>query len=119
MSGVVKLSVDKASDLIFDALIGAGVAARNARYFTDAILETELSGLEGHGLDWVPTYCAHVESGKVDGAANPVVKRMSLVSFRVDGQERLRPSGHRKRLCASRAGGAGIWRGGHGRAQFL
>ncbi|MDH6265123.1 (2R)-3-sulfolactate dehydrogenase (NADP+) [Rhizobium sp. SG_E_25_P2] len=86
MSGVVKLSVDKASDLIFDALIGAGVAARNARYFSDAILETELSGLDGHGLDWLPTYCAHVESGKVDGAANPAVKRISLVSFRVDAK---------------------------------
>jgi len=86
MTATVKLTVDKASDLIFDALVGAGVAARNARYLTDAILDTELSGLEGHGLHWLPTYCEHVQTGKVDGVANPAVKRMSLVSFRVDAK---------------------------------
>jgi (2R)-3-sulfolactate dehydrogenase (NADP+) len=86
MSDIITLKVDAASDLIFDALVGAGTAARNARYFADAILDTELSGLEGHGFYWLQYYCEHVESGKVDGKATAVVKKMSNVSFRVDAK---------------------------------
>jgi (2R)-3-sulfolactate dehydrogenase (NADP+) len=60
--------------------------ARNARYFADAILDTELSGLEGHGFYWLQYYCEHVQSGKVDGKATPSVKKISSVSFRVDAK---------------------------------
>jgi (2R)-3-sulfolactate dehydrogenase (NADP+) len=86
MTSTVKLTADQASDLIFDALVGAGTVARNARYLADAILDTELSGLEGHGFYWLQYYCEHVESGKVDGKATPVVKRMSTVAFRIDAK---------------------------------
>jgi (2R)-3-sulfolactate dehydrogenase (NADP+) len=86
MADTIKLKVDVASDLIFDALVGAGTVVRNARYFADAILDTELSGLEGHGFYWLQYYCEHVESGKVDGKATPQVKKMSAVSYRVDAR---------------------------------
>jgi len=86
MAETIKLKVDVASDLIFDALVGAGTAARNARYFADAILDTELSGLEGHGFYWLQYYCEHVQTGKVDGKANPTVKKLSAVSYRVDAK---------------------------------
>lgn len=86
MADTIKLKVDVASDLIFDALVGAGTVARNARYFADAILDTELSGLEGHGFYWLQYYCEHVESGKVDGKATPQVRKMSAVSYRVDAR---------------------------------
>jgi (2R)-3-sulfolactate dehydrogenase (NADP+) len=86
MADIKKLKVDEASDFIFDALVGAGTVARNARYFADAILDTELSGLEGHGFYWLQYYCEHVQSGKVDGKATPQVKRQSVVSFRVDAR---------------------------------
>lgn len=86
MADTIKLKVDVASDLIFDALVGAGTVARNARYFADAILDTELSGLEGHGFYWLQYYCEHVQSGKVDGKATPAVKKLSTVSFRVDAK---------------------------------
>ena len=42
-------------------LTGAGTAAANAGYFADAILDTELSGLEGHGFYWLQYYCEHVQ----------------------------------------------------------
>jgi (2R)-3-sulfolactate dehydrogenase (NADP+) len=86
MPDTIKLKVDVASDLIFDALVGAGTVARNARYFADAILDTELSGMEGHGFYWLQYYCEHVQSGKVDGKATPQVKKISAVSFRVDAR---------------------------------
>jgi (2R)-3-sulfolactate dehydrogenase (NADP+) len=80
----MRLSPADARKLIFNALTGAGTAPRNASYFTEAILDTELSGLEGHGFYWLQYYCAHVKSGKVDGHATPLVKKISPVSIRVD-----------------------------------
>lgn len=78
------LSVTDARDLIRSALIGSGTSAVNATYFTEAILDTELSGLEGHGFYWLQYYCQHLRSGKVDGKAVPRVAALSETSFRVD-----------------------------------
>ena len=82
----LRLTPRAARKLIFEALTGAGTLARNAGYFADAILDTELSGLEGHGFYWLQFYCEHVRSGKVDGRAKPLVKKLSSVAFRVDAR---------------------------------
>jgi len=82
----VKLSVSAARKLIFGALTGAGTSPSNAHYFTEAILDTELSGLDGHGFYWLQYYCAHVKSGKVNGRVRPKVSKLSPVSFRVDAK---------------------------------
>lgn len=82
----LRLTPRSARDLIFEALTGAGTHARNAGYFADAILDTELSGLEGHGFYWLQYYCEHAQSGKVDGRATPLVKKLSPVAFRVDAK---------------------------------
>jgi (2R)-3-sulfolactate dehydrogenase (NADP+) len=83
MSNVL-LSVAKARVLIFKALTGAGTSPRNAKYFTEAILDTEMSGLVGHGFYWLQYYCGHVKSGKVDGKARPKIKMLSPVCVEVD-----------------------------------
>ena len=80
----ILLKPEAARALIFAALTGAGTAPANATYFTEAILDTELSGLEGHGFYWLQYYCAHVRSGKVDGKARPKIEKVSPVAFRVD-----------------------------------
>ena len=77
----LRLTPKAARALIFGALTGAGTAPRNATYFTEAILDTELSGLEGHGFYWLQYYCEHVRSGKVDGLARPSVKKISRVLY--------------------------------------
>jgi (2R)-3-sulfolactate dehydrogenase (NADP+) len=82
----ITLKPAAARALIFGALAGAGTSPRNANYFADAILDTELSGLEGHGFYWLQFYCAHATSGKVDGRARPSVKRLSPVAFRADAR---------------------------------
>jgi (2R)-3-sulfolactate dehydrogenase (NADP+) len=82
----LKLSPKAARTLIFEALTGAGTAAKNAGYFSDAILDTELSGLEGHGFYWLQYYCEHVQSGKVDGKAAPRVRKLSPAAYRVDAK---------------------------------
>ncbi len=80
------LNPTAARDLIRAALTGSGLAARHAPSFTEAILDTELSGLEGHGFYWLDYYCQHLRSGKVDGAAVPEVTALSPSSFRVDAR---------------------------------
>jgi (2R)-3-sulfolactate dehydrogenase (NADP+) len=82
----IGLSPKAARKLIFEALTGAGTRPANAGYFADAILDTELSGMEGHGFYWLQYYCEHVQSGKVDGKAVPKLIRQSPVAFRVDAR---------------------------------
>jgi (2R)-3-sulfolactate dehydrogenase (NADP+) len=79
-----RLSVAKARALIFGALTGAGTSVANAGYLTEAILDTEMSGLDGHGFFWLQYYCQHVKSGKVDGKAKPAVKMLTPVAIEVD-----------------------------------
>lgn len=86
MTHQVRLSPAEARKLISRALTGAGTSRANARYFTAAILDTELAGLEGQGFYWLQYYCEHLKSGKVDGRAKPKVKKISNVAFRVDAR---------------------------------
>ncbi|MFM8746474.1 MAG: Ldh family oxidoreductase [Aestuariivirga sp.] len=81
---IIRLKPAAARKLIFAALTGAGTAPGNATYFTEAILNTELSGLEGHGFYWLQYYCAHVKSGKVKGKAKPKITKLSPCAFRAD-----------------------------------
>jgi (2R)-3-sulfolactate dehydrogenase (NADP+) len=83
MTNVV-LKPKAARKLVLDALVGAGARRGNVEFLADAIIDTELSGLAGHGFYWLQFYCAHLESGKVDGKARPVIKRLSPVAFRAD-----------------------------------
>ncbi len=78
------LSVTQARKLISGALIGAGTSPANAGYFTEAILDTEMSGLAGHGFYWLQYYCQHALSGKVDGRAKPKLKMLTPVAIEVD-----------------------------------
>lgn len=84
--GEIRLKPGQARKLISGALTGAGTAPANAAYFTEAILDTELSGLSGHGFYWLQYYCEHLKSGKVNGKVKPVVKRTSPVAFHIDAK---------------------------------
>jgi (2R)-3-sulfolactate dehydrogenase (NADP+) len=82
----VILSVGKARKLIFRALTGAGANPKNAAFLSDGVLDTELSGMAGHGLPWLAIYCDHLKSGKVDGKAKPRLRVLSSVAFKVDAR---------------------------------
>ena len=69
-----------------DALVGAGASKDNMGFLADGIIDTELSGLAGHGFYWLQFYCSHVKSGKVDGKAKAVVRKLSPVAFRADAR---------------------------------
>jgi (2R)-3-sulfolactate dehydrogenase (NADP+) len=85
--GDIRISAAAARKLINAALTGAGTSSANAAYFTEAILDTELSGLSGHGFYWLQYYCEHVKSGKVNGKAKPKIKALSPVAFRIDANK--------------------------------
>ena len=85
----VLLSVGNAHALILNAPTVSGTSSENAGYFTEVILDTELSGLEGYGFYWLPYSCANLHSGKVESKAVPHVHALSSNMFRVNVRQGL------------------------------
>jgi (2R)-3-sulfolactate dehydrogenase (NADP+) len=82
----VVLTPKQARKLVMDALVGAGASKDNVGFLADGIIDTELSGLAGHGFYRLQFYCSHVKSGKVDGKAKVIVRKLSPVAFRADAR---------------------------------
>ena len=69
------LSLTEIEDLSFRALVAAGTSETNARPLAVATAATEADGVASHGLAYIPIYCEHVQCGKVDGQAAPILTR--------------------------------------------
>lgn len=69
------LTLAEIEDLSFRALVAAGTSEENARPLAVATAATEADGVASHGLAYIPIYCEHVQCGKVDGQAKPVLER--------------------------------------------
>ncbi len=69
------LTLTEIEDLAFRALVAAGTSEANARPLAVATAATEADGVASHGLAYIPIYCEHVQCGKVDGVAEPVLSR--------------------------------------------
>lgn len=69
------LSLSEIEDLSFRALVAAGTSPENARPLAVATAATEADGVASHGLAYIPIYAEHVQCGKVDGKATPVVSQ--------------------------------------------
>ncbi|WP_170333563.1 Ldh family oxidoreductase [Ruegeria arenilitoris] len=67
------LSLAEIEELSFRALVAAGTSEENARPLAVATSATEADGVASHGLAYIPIYCEHVQCGKVDGQARPVL----------------------------------------------
>ena len=70
---MIVMTLDEIEDLAYRALVAAGTSEKNARPLAVATAQTEADGVASHGLAYIPIYCEHVQCGKVDGQANPVV----------------------------------------------
>ncbi len=68
------LSLAEIEDLSFRALLAAGTSEDNARPLARATAATEADGVASHGLAYIPIYCEHVQCGKVDGQAVPILE---------------------------------------------
>jgi (2R)-3-sulfolactate dehydrogenase (NADP+) len=82
----VRLTLGDVERLAHAALRAAGTSETNARLVARAITAAEAEGLPSHGLIRLPTYCDHVECGKVDGRVDPVARSDRAGAWRVDAR---------------------------------
>lgn len=75
MTETQTLTLAEIEDLSFRALVAAGTSEANARPLAVATAATEADGVASHGLAYIPIYAEHVQCGKVDGNAAPVLTR--------------------------------------------
>ena len=80
------MQVSEMEGLARRALCKAGASAENAAPLAQAIAAAEAEGVASHGLAYLPTYCAHLQCGKVDGKAVPVVERTRAGAVCVDAK---------------------------------
>lgn len=78
------LSLADIEDLSLRALTAVGTSLENARPLAIATAATEADGISSHGLAYIPIYCEHVQCGKVDGQANPVLQNTAPSVVTVD-----------------------------------
>lgn len=67
------LSLSEIEDISMQALLAVGTSKANARPLAVATAATEADGVASHGLAYIPIYCEHVQCGKVNGQANPIL----------------------------------------------
>lgn len=84
MSSTEILTLAEIEDLTQRALVAAGTSPENAAPLARATARTEADGVASHGLAYVPIYAGHVDCGKVDGHATPVVEHTRTAALRVD-----------------------------------
>lgn len=61
--------------LVRRALENAGASPAMARSAAEHLVTAEAQGLSSHGVSRTPLYCAHLRTGRTDGAAVPAVTR--------------------------------------------
>jgi (2R)-3-sulfolactate dehydrogenase (NADP+) len=77
---------DQLAKLSARALRKAGASASTARLTADALISAEMEGLTGHGLSRVALYAQHLQEGRADGAAKPLVVRRKGAACLVDAK---------------------------------
>lgn len=80
------LSLDEVEQMTVKALIDSGALPKSAKSMGRAVRAAERDGIRSHGLLYVPTYCEHLQCGKVDGKAVPKLIKSRLSSIKVDAK---------------------------------
>lgn len=75
MTTTETLTLAEIETLAQDALVAAGTSPANAAPLAKATAMTEADGVASHGLAYIPIYAEHVQCGKVDGNAQPVLSQ--------------------------------------------
>lgn len=70
--------------LVQRALQASGASATAAEAMAKAVVAAEMDGIPSHGVAYAPIYCEHVECGKVNGKAEPVVQQQRAGTLSVD-----------------------------------
>jgi len=80
----ITISIQEAIALCRRVFINAGATKPNAEITARALVRAEADGQKGHGMSRVPSYAAQLESGKVNGSAQPLIHDVRPGLFRVD-----------------------------------
>jgi (2R)-3-sulfolactate dehydrogenase (NADP+) len=64
-----KFTLEQVQELAQQALISSGGGVQQSAVVAQSIAEAEAQGIRNVGLAYLPTYCAHLRCGKVDGHA--------------------------------------------------
>jgi (2R)-3-sulfolactate dehydrogenase (NADP+) len=78
------MSLSSATDWVAGAFIRNGCTKVNAGSVAKALVAAEADGLKGHGLSRLPTYLQMLATGKVDGQAQPLARRIKPGMLAVD-----------------------------------
>ena len=78
------LSIAECERLAQRALEAAGAAPGPSGSTARALVAAEADGQSGHGLGRVASYAAQVRIGKVDGRAQPSLRRLRSAALRID-----------------------------------
>ena len=85
MTEKTAFSPEKLHSLVADALQGAGATADVAQTMAASVVRTEQLGISSHGVQYVPIYCAQLEVGKINPAAQArVVSEHPLIRIDAD-----------------------------------
>jgi (2R)-3-sulfolactate dehydrogenase (NADP+) len=79
-----RYSLDEIEQLTFDALTKAGAQPHQARPVARSVRRAEADDIRSVGLGYLPTYLAHLCSGRVSGTARPMVKTPRPATVLVD-----------------------------------
>ncbi len=79
-----RLSIAECEQLARRALEASGAAAGPSGSTARALVAAEADGQTGHGLGRIPSYAAQVMAGKVDGHAQPSLRRLRTGALRID-----------------------------------
>jgi len=84
MTETPTMTLEEIGDVAYRALTAAGTSPANAKSLAVATAATEADGIASHGLAYIPIYCEHVQCGKVDGQAQPVLSQPAPSVIAVD-----------------------------------
>jgi delta1-piperideine-2-carboxylate reductase len=91
MGDMVRLTLDGVHALAVRALRANGCDERNAAAVARTVTAAERDGAKSHGLFRIPGYVGSLRNGKVNGRADPQVRRIGPCAIVVEGDRGLAP----------------------------
>lgn len=88
---LVRLKLDEVADLATRALEANGCDRRNADAVARTVTAAERDGAKSHGLFRIPGYVRSLRNGKINGRADPQVRRVGPCAVVVEGDRGLAP----------------------------
>lgn len=84
MTEQISLSLSEVEKITHDALSACGATGSQLTIATQSIVDAECDGIRTVGLNYLPIYCNHLQSKKLNGSAQPTHEQLSDAALRSD-----------------------------------